>query len=199
VALLVITATGCGPESASNIAPQSELRVWVGELANSDVALGIVGSAKQSTLFFCGGNRTFTDHTHWFLDAGPLSDAMQIEDGGWHVSISSANEQVVGTLVIDGLDSGDFSAEAVAPGTLAGVYDAFAPCGHAGLIVRQAAGDRPTAMQGTCLLSDAGSTSVEQVNPVMPVMRSAGSGIVAELTDDPSQQFTLLPLSFQGI
>lgn len=180
-------------------APPSELRVWVGELANSDVAVGIAASSERSTFFFCGGDRSFVDHTHWFIDVGPLTDVMQLEEDTWHVSVTSANERIAGTLVIDGLDDADFEASPVTPGTLAGIYDARVPCGHAGLIVRQPAGGAAPVMQGTCLEADSGDTLVEQVNPVMPVMRGADSGIPAELAVDPSQQFTLRPLSVQGI
>ena len=195
----MLAGTACGAGSDPNATRQGELRVWVGQIANSDVDLGIVASATQSTLFFCGGSRSFTDHTHWFVGAGPLVDGARIDGGGWHVSIDAAQQQVSGTVVIDGLDSTDFSAEAVAPGTIAGVYDAFVPCGHAGLIVRQPADGNVAMTAGTCLQSNADFANVEQVSPVMPVTSSARSGIFAELTDDPSQQFTLHPLSLEGI
>lgn len=194
-ALLLLALTACGAESGAKQAPPT--KVWVGELADSDVAVGIAASGSHSTLFFCGGDRSFTDHTRWFIDAGPLVDGVQIDDGVWHVSIRSVSAQIAGTLVIDGLDSAPFSAEAVTPGTLAGVYDALAPCGHAGLIVRQPTDTSPALAQGTCLQSRAGLTvAVEQVNPVLPVTRSVDFGIVGSLADDPSQQFTLRPLSF---
>lgn len=195
----MLAGTACSAGADPNAARQGELKVWVGEIANSDVDLGIVASATQSTLFFCGGSQSFADHTHWFVGAGPLVDGTRIESGGWHVSVDSAQKQISGTVVIDGVDSAEFSAEAVGPGTIAGVYDAFVPCGHAGLIVRQPADGDVAMTQGTCLPSDAAFANVQQVSPVMPVTSSASSGIFAELTDDPSQQFTLHPLSLSGI
>lgn len=170
----------------------------MGEVASSDVAVGIVASAERSTLFFCGGNSSYADHTHWFVDAGPLAEAAQIEDGPWQVNIGSFSERMIGTLVVPGSEPAAFTAEKVALGMLAGVYDAVAPCGHAGLIVRQPTAAGPPASQGTCLESRSGSTVVEQVNPVMPLMRGADSGISASLANDPSQQLTLHPLVLPG-
>jgi len=162
------------------------------------VAVGIVASAERSTLFFCGGNLSYADHTHWFVGEAPLTQALPIEDGAWQITIGSVGEVIEGTLVIAGSDSAAFSADSVAPGMLAGVYDAVAPCGHAGLVVRPPTAAGPPLAQGTCLDSKSGATLVEQVNPVMPVMRGADSGISASLVSDPSQQLTLHPLILQG-
>ena len=196
--LCLVALTACTGESPAKATPPAELQVWVGEVASSDVAVGIVASAERSTLFFCGGNSSYADHTHWFVGAGPLAEATQIEDGPWQVSISSFSERLLGTLVVAGSEPAAFSAEKVALGMLAGVYDAVAPCGHAGLIVRQPTASGPPTFQGTCLDSQSGATVVEQVNPVMPLMRGADSGISASLANDPSQQLTLHPLVLQG-
>ena len=120
----------------------------MGEVASSDVAVGIVASAERSTLFFCGGNSSYADHTHWFVDAGPLAEAAQIEDGPWQVSIGSFGERMIGTLVVPGSEPAAFSAEKVALGMLAGVYDAVAPCGHAGLDRSSVDGRGPARLPG---------------------------------------------------
>jgi hypothetical protein len=168
--------------------------VWVGEVEGTDVAVGIVASAERSTLFFCGGDSSYSDHTHWFLHQDPLVQGASLEDGGFRVTLSAVDQQITGTLSIAGLDPTAFSATRVLPGALAGVYDARPPCGHAGLIVRSPQQGAPPFTQGTCLTSELGTTAVEQVNPVMPVMRGADSGIAASASDAPSEMFTLHPL-----
>ena len=120
--MFLIAFAACGAESPRHESAAAD-RVWVGEVANSDVALGIVASAHHSTLFFCGGNSSYTDHTHWFLGLGPLAEAAPIEDGPWRVTIDSLGERIEGRLVINGLDAAPFSAQAVSLGKLAGVTD----------------------------------------------------------------------------
>ena len=187
--LLIAPLTGCGADSRP-----PTVQIWVGEVEDSDVAVGIVASSTRSTLFFCGGNRSFADHTHWFVGKAPLAEARPIEDGTWQVTLSSLSERIVGNVTINGSAPVPFSAVTVAAGTLAGLYDASAPCGHAGLVVRQASSDESPAAQGACLGVAADAAVVEQVNPVMPIARGADSGIPASLTVDESQRFTLHPL-----
>ncbi|HET7541033.1 MAG TPA: hypothetical protein VFK05_14215 [Polyangiaceae bacterium] len=197
VLLCLVALNGCA-DNASGAGRDSEAQVWVGEVAGSDVAVGIVASAQRSTLFFCGGDSTYPDHTHWFLHQGPLSQTAPLEDGRFRVTLSAVGERVEGNLEIEGFDSASFSTELVKPRSLAGVYDALVPCGHAGLIVRQSAGSAAPAAQGTCVTTILGDTVVEQVNPVMPVALGADSGISASTSDAPSEMFTLRPLVLAG-
>ena len=187
--LLVGPLTGCGADGRP-----PTVQVWVGEVEDSDVAVGIVASSTRSTLFFCGGNLSFADHTHWFVGKAPLAEAKPIEDGAWQVTLSSLSERIVGNVTINGSAPVPFSAVTVGEGTLAGLYDASAPCGHAGLVVKQASRVESPAAQGACLGVASNASVVEQVNPVMPIARGADSGIPASLAVDESQRFTLHPL-----
>jgi len=191
--LCLLALNGCANDPSGGM-PTRGPQVWVGEVDGSDVAVGIVASAERSTLFFCGGDSSYPDHTHWFVHRGALSEATPLEDGGFRVTLSALGQRIEGTLSINGADPAAFSADRTLPGTFAGVYDARVPGGHAGLIVRQPSRAAPAQAQGTCLTVILGATVVEQVNPVMPVMPGADSGIAATAGDAPSEMFTLRPL-----
>jgi len=83
----------------------------------------------------------------------------------------------------------------VAEASLAGVYDAFGPCGHLGLIIQpNSPGDLPRA-QGACLETVDDAEIVEQVNPVMPIARDLNAGVAVTVGDNQTDVFTLHPLA----
>jgi hypothetical protein len=173
----------------------SEPRIWVGEVADSDVTVGIAASGGAATLFFCGGGSSYATRTHWFTTANWSSTDFSLQDEGFRVSGMTRDGQIEGMVELGEPQRLAFSARMPEPGTVAGVYEAVVPCGRAGLIVLQPAADADPRAQGTCLRRESDAAVVEQVNPVLPVMLDANRGVVVELESAPSERFLLHPLT----
>jgi hypothetical protein len=103
--------------------------------------------------------------------------------------------QIEGTVELGEPQPLTFTARTPEPESLAGVYDAIGPCGHAGLIVLQAAAGEEPQAQGTCLRREGDAVVVEQVNPVMPLMRDANRAVLVQAASAPSQSFLVRPLA----
>ncbi|HEY3255996.1 MAG TPA: hypothetical protein VGJ91_18685 [Polyangiaceae bacterium] len=192
--MLLALAALVGCSSDAHEQPAAEPRVWVGTVQDSDAMLGVVESRGAASLFLCGGPSSFASQTHWFFSPTGLDSAFSMTDGGFQLEGSTSSDQIVGTLRQDSGDTHSFSVQQVNGALLAGVYDALGPCGHLGLIVLPNAPGELPAAQGTCLKTEAGAELVEQVNPVMPLARSANAGVAVTVDTDLDQVFILHPL-----
>jgi hypothetical protein len=175
--------------SCSNSSTSPTAQVLVGTVADSDARVGIVTTTRQARLFFCGGATSYMTATHWFtvdLDSshqvvqdsgtsGPFSVVGRVDSGG-----------ATGTVVLGDNQMHVFQAAPVAPGTLAGVYEANAQCGKVGLIVTQPSSDQAPDGQGACVAPPTGGpdlAKVGQVNPLLPIARAADGSIRVEVTE----------------
>jgi hypothetical protein len=189
--LLTLTAGCSDPSPLAGI--QTNSKTWVGSVDGSDIAVGIVFARQQAVVFFCGGDDSYRVATHWFSGARAPGEPFTLADASWSVSGEEQHGVLFGT--VENADSiRTFSAIPVAPGTLAGVYDARSPCGHVGLIVRQDSPSDEPAAQGTCLRVIAREVVVEQVNPVVPLVRDAELGILV-MVPATSEVLTVHPLA----
>jgi hypothetical protein len=178
-ALLGISTAGCG-SSSSAAAPAEGPRVFVGQVTGTDARVGIIATAHHARVYFCGGDGSYGTLTHWIPSAtldpagGGLSQAA--DAAGWaidgHLDASGAS----GTLMAAGGAPLAFSALPVAPGTIAGLYETLLPCGKVGVIVAQASASEDAVGQGACIASD-GSSKIEQVNPIRPIVRGTDGAI----------------------
>jgi hypothetical protein len=186
-----LATSGCADSKPELSGP----RTWVGTVERSDVIVGIAASGRAATLFFCGGARSYVTRTHWFKTENFSSSDFSVQDGEFRVSGVIRDDQIEGTVEFGEAEPLSFSAGRPGPDTLAGVYDAIGPCGHAGLIVFQSAADAESYAQGACVLRDGDAVVIEQVNPVLPIALDADRGVLVELGLPPSERFLVHPLT----
>jgi len=149
---------------------------WVGQVEDTDVRVGIVADSAHALLFFCGGASSFATATRWFsLDIG--EGTAKFEDETWHVDARLEPNRVSGEVTRDDGVVRPFSAQRVAPDTLAGLYEGQASCGRLGLIVIQPNQTAPIEAQGACV---GPGHAPEQVNPILPVAQDNGEIPVLE-------------------
>ncbi|HET9934261.1 MAG TPA: hypothetical protein VFQ35_26345 [Polyangiaceae bacterium] len=178
---LALGATACADGDPE---PTHGTFLWVGGVAESDIAFAAVSSTQSATLFFCGGPDSLVRGTHWLPYVAPLSGDFSEESSGVRVRGSVVPALLQGTLEVPGERPRSFSAVGARLDGLAGLYEGIAPCGHIGLIVfpEDAEGTRA---QGTCVRTVEGEVQVEQVNPVMPLAALDDRGVAVEVGSDP--------------
>jgi hypothetical protein len=168
-------ASDAGPNSGDatlDTEPPAEPGRWVGEVEDSDVRVGIVADATRARLFFCGGAGSYATATRWFAFDEIAEGSVHFADDTWQVNARIEPRRVSGDVTHDNGEVRVFSAERVAPGTLAGLYEGQADCGRLGLIVVQPNKNTPIAAQGACVGS---GHAPEQVNPILPVAQDVGA------------------------
>ena len=159
--------------------------------------VGLVQSGNAASVFVCGGPSSFATQTRWFSSSIGLDSPFSLSAGGFRLEGTASADSIEGVLreeVSDTSDARSFSARPVDNGSLAGVYDAFGPCGHLGLIIQPSSPGEPTAAQGACLRIEDGAQIVEQVNPVMPLARDANAGVAVTVGAELDRVFILHPL-----
>jgi hypothetical protein len=190
---LGLAAAGCAEDSEPKVAEMEDTpRVWVGEVADSDVRVGLTLQDGRINLFFCGGAESFDTNTRWFSEDVVQADGFSFTAGGWHVEASVDGESVMGTVEPDDGDTREWSALEIAPRTSAGLYEGTAPCGKLGLIVSQPSEDDEPSGQGACMRVEGDSLVLEQVNPVFE--RSADFEIPVTVESQPDEEFTVRPV-----
>lgn len=175
VAAICVVACGSASSGSATAAP----RVFVGTVSGSDARVGVVATDRSARIFFCGGASSVAAMTHW-LPSVPIDSqgkATQPKDAaGWSMGGQVAATGVSGMVTPAGGVALAFRADPVTPGTIAGLYEGFGPCGKLGLIVAQSStGDEATG-QGACVPATGGA-SPEQVNPIRPIERAADGTI----------------------
>lgn len=195
--LASLSCVGCHKKADdSGNSAEGGAKVWVGSVDGSDAVVGIVASDTNSTLFFCGGNNSYRDTTHWFANTTqPVSAGATAQDGQWSAHAEPHDADLQGTLQRESGGALSFSAHPAQSGSLEGVYDGAGPCGHLGLIVQRRPSSDELMAQGTCIKKTDNGVLVEQVNPVMNIERGADGGIAVELASAPGERFSLHPLA----
>ena len=162
-------ATGCGGgtiEPANDGAP----RTFTGDVAGTDVRVGIVANARHARVFFCGGASSYQTMTRWLdtdVDAAGTIDLPSTPSQPWTLEGTVGSDEVTGTIAMGNAMPRPFRATAVAERTIGGLYEGTAACGRVGLILVQSTPDAIPVGQGACV----GPTIFEQVNPLEPIVR----------------------------
>jgi hypothetical protein len=181
---LAAFAWGCaGKDAAPDVDHTSTPpRVFVGDVEGTDAQVGIVASSARARFYFCGGATSYLTLTRWlpvgFTDASDITSQVV----GLELKASLHGADAKGTIRDQDGTMHLFGATEVAPGTVAGLYEAASPCGKVGLIVSQTSPSAPAAGQGACVSGDSQAPSVRQVNPILPLSRDASGAI--EVTVD---------------
>lgn len=175
---IIAGAVACGQSSptAGDIGVASSR--FVGEVAGTDARLAVVTSQHHARLYFCGGDASYATSTRWLVAPFDASGAIALgpPDAPWRIAASLFDGTIQGWI-----DRGDgepvaFRGAAIAGDTLAGLYEAMAPCGKVGVIVAQPASGIDPIAQGACIPADPAGRIV-QVNPLMPLAARADGSI----------------------
>lgn len=181
-------ATG---DASGRDAGDRALRVLVGAVEGSDIAVGAIIADRRARMFFCGGASSYASATHWFplvelgLDGDADAGFDQTSADGFAVRGSLLGATLRGEVTRKGEASQQFSADLVQDGTLAGLYESMSDCGRVGLIVTQARQKDAARAQGACV---GPGHLPEQVNPILPVTLAADGTIGVELITDDGKQ-----------
>lgn len=158
---------GCG-----GVVSSSSEGTYVGKLSGSDAEIAIVASNGSVLAYVCGGDRSYTSATRWFV--GEAGEGLHLEKDGWRIDGALVDQAWQGTLLSPSGDSLAWSTEAVANGSEAGLYMAEIDGGKAGVIVHESGAQ--IEIQGAWREKIG---RVLQVTPVMPVHVEAGSLLVS--------------------
>jgi len=142
---------------------------WVGAVEDSDVRVAILVGPGKARLFFCGGAESYATATRWFNVGFDGGEHIDFHEDTWRVHAHIAFGNVSGEVELGDDVTRRFSAEQVAPGTIAGLYEGKSDCGVIGLIVAQDSTDSPPTAQGAC-----SGLSVAPVTAVAPIRAEAG-------------------------
>jgi hypothetical protein len=175
---LALTAFACGGRD-----PEATAHVYTGDVAGTDVRVGIIASTHHARVFFCGGASSYMTMTRWLnadIDAGHKLSLPATPNQYWGLQGDVADTEIGGTV-----DMGDsvprvFRATVVSDRTISGLYEGTAGCGRLGLIVVQPTSDMPAIGQGACV---GPGTTLEQVNPLDPIVRSPDGTITVTVSN----------------
>jgi hypothetical protein len=171
------TVLGCGSSSAPH--PVAAARVFIGNVDGTDAQVALVATSSRTRVYFCGGNSSYSMLTRWFtldVDSSGAVHAPAPDAGSWSLDGHIAGTDITGSITIADGTAYTFRATAVGEGTLAGLYEAPAPCGKIGLIISQPSAQSAPAGQGACIDSST-LPKVEQVNPIRPLSVAADGTI----------------------
>jgi hypothetical protein len=165
-AAIALAAVACGDGAPSSV----PARIYTGELAGTDVRVGIIATEHHARLFFCGGPSSYQTKTRWVTSDIDAAHALQLPSSPnetWVLRGTVTDAEVTGSLDMGDATPHTFRATMVSERTISGLYEGTAPCGRLGLIVVQATPDMPPVGQGACV-----GTTLEQVNPLEPIVRT---------------------------
>lgn len=164
----VVSLAGCGsdPEPEQPAAQDTaalEEASYVGEVAGTDMRVGIAAHNGKADVFFCGGPTSLA-RTKWFRAlAFPLEQPFAKD--GFSTTVVRGDDQATGTLVFPDGTSHAWSATKVDGNGLAGLYDVKDERGVGGVIVHS-----QSMTQGAFIAKDVG-VEVRQIIVVRPVDR----------------------------
>jgi hypothetical protein len=179
---IALVTFACGDGAPASL----PARIYAGELTDTDVRVGIIATEHHARVFFCGGASSYQTATRWLtadVDAAHKLSLPSSPTERWVLQGNVADAEVAGSI-----DMGDamprvFHATIVSERTISGLYEGTAPCGRLGLIVIQATPDTHPVGQGACV----GST-LEQVNPLDPIVRGPDGTILVTVGTSTSQR-----------
>jgi hypothetical protein len=185
-AAIMSVAAGCDKGHPATPEMGGSPRVFVGEVAGTDVRVAIVAAPHRARIYFCGGDTSYTTATKWLVaDIDEEHVTVPAADGqAWHLEARITRGSVEGTVQIGDSAPRAFQADGVAQGTVAGLYETTASCGEAGtgkvgLIVAQASPSATPIGQGACIGQD--SATILQVNPIRSLAPDNDGGIAITL------------------
>ncbi|HKQ68156.1 MAG TPA: hypothetical protein VJT73_02390 [Polyangiaceae bacterium] len=170
-----MTAFACGG-SPSSVTATASSRVFTGDVPGTDVRIGIIAADRHARFFFCGGPSSYATMTRWLPADIDAAHKLTLQVPGtetWTLEGEVGDGEVVGSVDMGNAMARAFRATPVLQGTIAGLYEGTAPCGKLGLILLQKAVDATPVGQGACI----GSTTIEQVNPLAPIIRASDGTI----------------------
>jgi hypothetical protein len=177
VVALTLTTFACGGSE-----PEPTAHVYTGDVTGTDVRVGIIANALHARVFFCGGASSYTTMTRWLnadVDTAHKLSLPSTPDQYWGLQGDVGDVEITGWVdMLDGMPR-PFRATVVSERTISGLYEGTAGCGRLGLIVVQPTPDVPAVGQGACV----GPTTLEQVNPLDPIVRSPDGTIVVTVSN----------------
>ena len=97
----------------------------------------------------------------------------------WSLQGKVDDVEIAGSVDMYDATPRPFHATLVSERTISGLYEGAAGCGRLGLIVVQPTPDMPAIGQGACV----GPQTIEQVNPLDPIVRSPDGTITVNVTN----------------
>jgi hypothetical protein len=126
-----------------------------------------VTDGLQARIYFCGGDETLEQATHWFnINRTDFSGDVVMADKAFELRARFSDDAVTGEVTYDTDGPHAFASELVASNTLTGLYEGFDSCGRLGLIIKQVGPGNILSGQGACIAS---GKPPEQVNPITPL------------------------------
>jgi hypothetical protein len=156
--------------SCSNAPSTPVTYTFVGTVDGSNAVVGLAVTGNNANLFFCGTGSTLVAQTHWIPGNVTFGQTFTFTDG------TATATGTAGTTHVSGMFTPTassqplmWSADIVAPGTIAGVYDEQNDQGNAALVVLQSDANATPVAQGA-YLPMLTPTAVLQVTPYMPLV-----------------------------
>jgi hypothetical protein len=168
---LALSAFACGDGPPTS----PTARVYTGEVADTDVRVGIIATEHRARLFFCGGASSYETMTRWVTaDVDTLHQLKIPSDAAptWGIQGTVADAEITGSVDMGNGAPRVFRATVVSERTISGLYEGNAGCGRLGLILIQPTPDMPAVGQGACV-----GPVLEQVNPLEPIVRTPDGAI----------------------
>ncbi|MFO0563267.1 MAG: hypothetical protein U0269_34915 [Polyangiales bacterium] len=182
-ASLVLTLAGC----SDAVQPTDPDRaVYVGRIAGSDLALGVVVEDGALVAYLCGGPSTLESHTSW-LDGASRGASLSAQGPRASLSAVANGQRVDGTLVDSQGVRWAFSLARAADGSRAGLYESREGACRTGVILFDA--ETGAAQGAGC----DGQGRRSQVTPVRPMTVST-SGLAAQATLAPERVLYVRPV-----
>jgi hypothetical protein len=142
---------------------------YVGTVDASDAVVGLAVTGDNANLFFCGTGSTLTVQTHWIPGNVTFGQTFTVTDGTATATGTATTTHASGTFTPTPTSPTlTWSADIVAAGTLAGVYDEQNDQGNAALVVLQGDPNAMPVAQGAYLPIST-PNAVLQVTPYTPL------------------------------
>lgn len=163
---------GCGAHDETAEPSQDSAALeeagYVGDVAGTDIRVGIATRNGKADVFFCGGANSLAK-TKWFRGLTfPLEQPF--EKDGFSTTVMHEQNRARGTLVFPDGSSHEWTASKVESSGLAGLYDVKDDEGVGGVVVMS-----QNDAQGAFLFKNAG-VEVRQIIVVRPISK-IGAGI----------------------
>lgn len=182
-ASLVLALSGC----SDSVQPSDPDRaVYVGHVAGSDLAMGVVIEDGSLVAYVCGGPSTLESHTTW-LDGATQGSTVSARSARATIEAVASERSIDGTLVDSQGVRRAFSLSRAAEGSRAGLYESSEGACRTGVIVFDATSG---AAQGA---GCDGLGRRSQVTPVRPMTVST-SGLAAQASLAPERVLYVRPV-----
>lgn len=130
------TGSSEGDAGASTSTTKSGVSVFVGEVEGTDIRVGVAVKGGYAAVFFCGGESSLPA-TRWFRGASTATK-IAIENANGQVDGTIKGSTASGTVRLDadaGAEEKTWTATAIKPGSVAGLYEFKNDAGVGGVVV----------------------------------------------------------------